>query len=108
MRIRFAALAVALAGFAALSAPASAAALSPSSDGRIVVAQGYEGRMGERDMGGRDRDMRRGDRDHMGERHMDRHMDRRMMHRGPERCRVTIIRERTRHGMVERRIRRCR
>jgi hypothetical protein len=104
MRIRFAALAVVLASFAALSAPASAAALSPSSDGRIVVAQGYDGRMGERDMGGRDRDMRRGDRDRMGERHM----DRRMMRRGPERCRVTIIRERTRHGMVERRIRRCR
>src|SRR5665647_2142131 len=99
MRIRFAALALTLAGFAALSAPASAAALSPSDDGRIIVAQGY----GERDMGGRERDMRGGDRDRMGERHM----ERRMMHRGPERCRVTIIRERTRHGMVERRIRRC-
>ncbi|MDB5651118.1 MAG: hypothetical protein JWL62_2638 [Hyphomicrobiales bacterium] len=98
MSVRFTAIAIALVGFAALAAPASAA-VSHSSDGAIVVAQRDEMRGGDRDRMGGDHDRMRGER----------HMDRRVIVRhGLEHCRVTIVRERTRHGMVERRIRRCR
>lgn len=88
MRVRFIAMAAAFAGFAALTAPASASTQA-STDGRMVVAQ-MDGMRGGRTT------------------ETVRIRERRMMHRGPERCRVTVVRERTRNGMVERRIRRCR
>lgn len=106
MRFRLTALAIAMAGFAAASSPASAASAAPSTDGRIVVAQNFDVRIGE----GRPRyreDVRIGEgraryRD-------DVRIRERRVYRGPERCRVTIVRERRPNGrVVERRIRRCR
>ncbi|MDB5509952.1 MAG: hypothetical protein JWL93_2421 [Hyphomicrobiales bacterium] len=93
MRFRLTALAVAMAGFAALSSPASAASAAPSNDGRIVVAQNFDVRIGEGRPRYRD-DVR---------------IRERRVYRGPERCRVTVVRERRPNGrVVERRIRRCR
>ena len=89
MRIRLGLMAAAFAGLAALSAPANA---SPAQDGRIVVAQDIQVRIGD-------------DRPRVRERRV---IHERRVRRGPERCRVRIVRER-RHGrMVEKRTRICR
>lgn len=101
MHIRLTALALAFAGFAALSSNASAAPSQMSNDGRIVVAQNIDVRIGE----GRPRyDERRA---RYGE--SVRVRERRVYRAAPERCRVTVVRERRPNGnIVERRIRRCR